>query len=381
VIILPSGIACCLRVFHVHNLNSKGASLYFRLKVIWSSLMNHLFIVTEKFDAHADVLIRLVNDFDGWNIFRFHPDESITTLEYEVHLFRDKPKELIVKNNITQKILNLSDVDTVWWRKPKPVTVNRDDFDDYDEKFIHREYPNFLKGIWGMMANETFWVSHPRALFEASYKIEQLERARKLGFNIPNTIISNNIDEVAMFIESNPRVIYKLLSSPMLLEQEDLNELAKIGKLSEMPTVVKTTLITKKHIDQLSGIKFVPSMFQEYIDKLYELRITVVGDEVFCAKINSQQSEKTMIDFRDYSVNIPYEYYNLPKDIELLCKQLVKSYNLQYSAIDIVVDRNKNYIFLESNPNGQFYWVQVNVPELKMAESLANLLTGKGKKL
>jgi hypothetical protein len=32
------------------------------------------------------------------------------------------------------------------------------------------------------------------------------------------------------------------------------------------------------------------------------------------------------------------------------------------------------YVFLESNPNGQFMWIEHRVPELRMTEALASCL-------
>ncbi len=56
------------------------------------------------------------------------------------------------------------------------------------------------------------------------------------------------------------------------------------------------------------------------------------------------------------------------------CLAFVKSYGLNYSAMDFIVTPDDQYIFLESNPNGQFAFIQMKVPELKMLEALAACL-------
>ncbi|WKC46933.1 hypothetical protein [Pseudomonas veronii] len=47
-------------------------------------------------------------------------------------------------------------------------------------------------------------------------------------------------------------------------------------------------MLDEEKIEFLGSIEFGPVIFQERIDKLVELRVTVVGDDIFSAEIHSQ---------------------------------------------------------------------------------------------
>jgi glutathione synthase/RimK-type ligase-like ATP-grasp enzyme len=124
----------------------------------------------------------------------------------------------------------------------------------------------------------------------------------------------------------------------------------------------------------LDSVRLAPCQFQEYIQKQSELRVTVIGDDVFAAEIHSQAHEKTSIDWRHYDVQIPYCKATLPSDMIERCLALTRSYNLNFSAMDLVLTPDGRYVFLENNPNGQFIFVENLVPELKMTAALAACL-------
>ena len=53
---------------------------------------------------------------------------------------------------------------------------------------------------------------------------------------------------------------------------------------------------------------------------------------------------------------------------------LVRSYGLNFGAVDLILTPDDRYVFLEINPNGQFLFVQERVPELRMGEAMAACL-------
>ena len=56
-----------------------------------------------------------------------------------------------------------------------------------------------------------------------------------------------------------------------------------------------------------------------------------------------------------------HKKHELPKDIKEKCIQITKKFSLNYSAIDLILDKNGQYIFLECNPNGQWAWLEVRL--------------------
>ena len=135
-----------------------------------------------------------------------------------------------------------------------------------------------------------------------------------------------------------------------------------------------TTLITESDLDMLDSVRTVPCCFQEYVPKKLELRVTVIGEKLFAAEIHSQESAETRIDWRNNDADIPYRVAELPPAVAEKCLGLVRSYGLNFSAMDLIVTPDSRYVFLESNPNGQFLFVEDKVPELAMSDELASCL-------
>ena len=92
------------------------------------------------------------------------------------------------------------------------------------------------------------------------------------------------------------------------------------------------------------------------------------------SEIHSQQHARTTVDWRHYDVTIPYKRGSLPIQIAERCMALVRGYGLTYAAINLIVAPDGRHVFLEINPNGQWLWVAELVPELRIAEALAELL-------
>lgn len=53
--------------------------------------------------------------------------------------------------------------------------------------------------------------------------------------------------------------------------------------------------------------------------------------------------------------------------------QLSKRITLKFGAIDLIKDKDGNYVFLEINPNGQWAWVQTQTG-LPIAEAIIDEL-------
>ena len=140
------------------------------------------------------------------------------------------------------------------------------------------------------------------------------------------------------------------------------------------PEMVYTTLITQEHLSLLETVHTAPCQFQEVIPKRLELRVTIIGDDLFVCEIHSQQDERTSLDWRHYEAAIPYTKGSLPPEIAEKCFALMKSYGLNYSSMDLILTPEGEYVFLENNPAGQCFFVQDRIPEFKMIEAVAAYL-------
>jgi len=102
-----------------------------------------------------------------------------------------------------------------------------------------------------------------------------------------------------------------------------------------------------------------PLCVQNYIDKAFELRVTVVGDEVFTCAIYSQDNVAS-VDYRQLLVgeqNLRHEAFELPKDVEEKLLNFMKNMGLDYGAIDRIVTPTGEYVFLEVNPYSKWHYI------------------------
>jgi len=117
-----------------------------------------------------------------------------------------------------------------------------------------------------------------------------------------------------------------------------------------------------------------PLIVQVYVEKAVELRVTVVGSDVFAAEIHSQATQRTKIDWRRYDEgNTPHFEHTLPDKVSKLCLAMTHSLGLVYSAIDLILTPDGRYIFLELNPNGQYQWIE-HLTGLPITDRIARLL-------
>jgi glutathione synthase/RimK-type ligase-like ATP-grasp enzyme len=203
------------------------------------------------------------------------------------------------------------------------------------------------------------WINHPINERRAKSKPAQLFKAQQLGFDIPHTLVSNDPEEVRRFVARSPQqVIYKGLSQPRDMEA---------GK------VFYTGLLTQERLAKIDSIKITPGIFQERVDKAYELRVTVIGSRMFCAKIDSQKHPDATLDWRRSLHDVEYEEVGAPKEVEEKLKKFMEAFGLIYGAFDLIVTPEGKYVFLEINPSGQFMWLEY-ATGMEITAELANLL-------
>jgi glutathione synthase/RimK-type ligase-like ATP-grasp enzyme len=116
--------------------------------------------------------------------------------------------------------------------------------------------------------------------------------------------------------------------------------------------------------------------FQENIPKALELRITIVGKQLFTAAINSQQLEGATYDWRKEgrALHQQWQAYDLPQIIEKQLLELMTYFGLNYGAIDMIVTPDERYIFLEINPVGEFFWLELYPPHFPISQAITEIL-------
>ena len=200
--------------------------------------------------------------------------------------------------------------------------------------------------IWSLYPDE-IWLNSPRSTYRANLKLEQLVIARRVGFIIPPTVVTNQWSDVEeMLMRDGGDAIVKMSR----------------GVIADHNTVkgMYTTRLTRELVADLRerAVAF-PGIYQSYVEKRREWRVTVVGDRVFSAAIYTRDDAKE--DWRKMQIDpgaVQFRRDKFPHELELLCHAYLRHMGLRYGAFDFIERPSGEVVFLECNPSGQFMWLQ-----------------------
>lgn len=182
---------------------------------------------------------------------------------------------------------------------------------------------------------------------DARNKLDHLLEASKLGLLVPDTLITSNKDSVIEFEGNNEAIVTKAISEGLSFFTDNLKIFGYTSLIEEKSKLPES---------------FFPTLFQKKIEKQYDLRIFYLDGTCYSSAVVSQNDQETEIDFRRYNLEksnriIPFQ---LPKDIEAKLDKLMVNLNYKSGSIDLVYTKEKEFVFLEINPVGQF--AQVSEP-------------------
>jgi ATP-GRASP peptide maturase of grasp-with-spasm system len=238
------------------------------------------------------------------------------------------------------RILFFKDIKIVWYRKFGFFTSYKDEFGATNDitRYISSEFSVIRTIIVKLLENKR-WLFKRKNM---PTKLEVLSLASKFNLKTPNTIVTSSKDALLTFFNNNSNsIISKSLGEGKHVVYKDKIYPFYTQKIDSLKKVTDT---------------FSPSLFQNYVDKEYELRIFFIEKKFYSMVIFSQNNEKTKVDFRNYDRENPNKVgpYKLPKNIESKLIKLMETIGLNTGSIDLVKGLDGDYYFLEVNPSGQF---------------------------
>lgn len=297
-------------------------------------------ILSDQFDAHTDVVISKLSKA-GIPYFRFDLDvESLKKgyISFESGMWRIVcPAGTICSDEIS----------CVWCRRPfVELTLEEQDCAEIDFKIWKNEWNKTLLGLYNSL-KALPWLNPLRKAYKGENKYYQMELAHKAGLLMPDTLVSNEKRLLQDFIKSHHGAILKLMAQEIYTFGENdfrgfytnrvnENSIMNFGEESENPVVL-----------------------QEYIDKKFEVRYTVVGDSHFACQIDSQRSEQAKYDWRRYDIpHTPHIPIEPPREIKSKVTNMMRMLGLEFGALDFIVTPEDKWIFLEINCMGQWLWIE-----------------------
>ena len=256
--------------------------------------------------------------------------------------------------------VNFSELGSIWYRRPVAPAFDTEPLEPGRAHWAAWESLDVLRGVWRSFAG--LWVNNPDREEQASSKLEQLRRAAALGFVVPRTLVTNDASALSRFAAENP---HGVVCKPVHSGQITVNGVEHL---------FFTTLMTDAELEAFPAVGSEPYMFQSLVEKESDIRVTVMGDRVFAVRIESQAFAESRIDWRrgDHET-LGHSVFDLPDDLAQRCLRLVRSYGLEFGAIDLAWTPEGGAVFFEINPGGQWAWLE-EATGLPLRATLAALL-------
>jgi hypothetical protein len=257
--------------------------------------------------------------------------------------------------------IDLNNCQAVWLRRPTAPLVHAEIQDPMMRHAVETDCRSFLHDLSNALP--CLWVPAPPSVVSRTQpKVAQLKLAGELGFELPPTLITNRPEDVMEFYrQHNGNIVSKLAG-------------ASSFRIFDDTFCRYTEVLSKRDMGYVHSVRYCPMIFQAYVPKRIELRITVVGQQVFAAEIHSQHTNHTRYDWRRYDLDAtPHCPHLLPRDVAQRCLRLVQELGLCYGAIDMVLTPDDRYVFLEINPSGQYLWIE-KLTGLPITDALCDLL-------
>lgn len=172
------------------------------------------------------------------------------------------------------------------------------------------------------------------------------------GFDVPETLVTNDPELVRELHAEHGRLIYKSISG----------ERSIVAMLDESDG------------DRIERIRWCPVQFQEFVDGP-NVRVHTVGEEVFATIV-----ETDAVDYRYASRQTgngaAFAPYELEDELAERCVGLAASLGLDVAGLDLKLPQDGRAVCLEVNPSPVFSYFEANTGQ-PIADAVARLLAGR----
>jgi hypothetical protein len=252
-------------------------------------------------------------------------------------------------------------ISSVWWRRPTAPAMPGDR-DAERSAWAAREAQTAWEGFWRGV--DAHWVNRPEANARADCKPVQLREAHRLGISTAPTLVTNRLDVARAFQRRHGSIVCKALRDGLI-------------PTGSSDHLLYTQRLDLDVLDNLYELGPEPYLFQAFVDKIADVRVTVVGDRVFACRIDSQATPESTVDWRRGDTrDLHHEPIELDDKTTAQLRQLTAQFGLRFAAIDLAIDQAGRYVFFEINPNGQWAWVE-QLTGQPLRAALADELTGR----
>ena len=315
-----------------------------------TELRPQVLLLASRFDVSCDYVVAQLRTL-GASYFRFNSEDFE---QFVISLIPDEPGIYFHGQGLTVQ-LSPETLKAIYFRRGVYPREPLTDKLSVHEQLSRSHRAAFMRSF--MVFDSCRWINHPAATYKAEQKAVQLSTARRLGFNIPRTVITNNSEGIVRAANGDQNIAVKGLDTVLVWQ----GELETFGYTS----LVATSFAERAHLSSA------PLIAQEALEHKLDLRVTVVGDRIFCVAV-TKGGNPIRGDWRLEKTGAEFRPYDLPPDISEKCLRLTKSLGLVFGAIDLAFQED-TYFFFEINPTGEWAWL-VDQGRLSIDKAIADSL-------
>jgi glutathione synthase/RimK-type ligase-like ATP-grasp enzyme len=184
--------------------------------------------------------------------------------------------------------------------------------------------------------------------FSKPYQAQLIQR---YGFQVPETLITNDPELVRAFRARHGRLIYKSISG--------------------VRSIVQT--LTDDDMTRIDSIRWCPTQFQAFVDGT-NVRVHTVGDKVFATAIKTDATDYRYA-HRQSGDHADLRPVELTDDLAEMCVKLAAGLGLAFAGIDLkITPENRVYCF-EVNPSPAFSYYESQTGQ-PISRAVAEYLSG-----
>jgi glutathione synthase/RimK-type ligase-like ATP-grasp enzyme len=256
-------------------------------------------------------------------------------------------------------------MDIVYWNR-RVVSECRvqEDLCEADRIVAARESKAFLEAFTALLDQTSYSVNKVFAAKRAESKPLQLYLANISGLRTPETIVTNDPARIRDFVNRNYANSLAKPFSPIVWKSDDRDY------------VTRSAIVNPDLLPENSMLQACPMIFQSYVEKDFEVRITYFRDLPIAVRLDSQLIASARIDWRAVSPSrLGLKRIEIPKDVHRACLHLMRTLGLDFGCIDMIVTPLGEWVFLELNQMGQFLWIEEVDSGIPMLDLFVQLLT------
>jgi len=307
-----------------------------------------IIIFTIQYDYSTNCVVDYLN-YLGEKVVRINGDDDVYKFE-SINKYG-----IYFRNTITGEIINLKEAKACWWRRTGisyrhfiDTGINKNLLiDGIDITLFTKDRNQYFIDEFSALKNYVFNSVYEHCKINLGKPLFNLNRlivmdiAEKHGLKTPDYEVIHNGKQLLKAKTELGGAVTKAISNGIY------------DDIDNHRFYTYTELLEEDFYRDNQKNVFFPSLITGLVKKKIEIRTFYIEGHFFSMAVYSQSNEKTKVDFRKYANN-RFEPYKLPDEIEEKLKKIFEDLKLNCGSVDLIVDKDGEYIFLEINPVGQY---------------------------